>query len=84
MIYVSEKGVRDAGEKVPAELKESIEKKIATLKEVKEKDDADAIKNATQDLSAELQKIGEIMYKDNKETPAAGEPKDAGEEQGTQ
>lgn len=74
MIYVAEKGLRDAGEKVPAELKESIEKKIATLKEVKEKDDAEIIKNATQELSTELQKIGEMMYKENKSAPEATEP----------
>ena len=72
MIYVAEKSLRDAGEKVPAELKESIEKKIATLKEAKEKEDVEAIKSATQDLSSELQKIGEMMYKDNKSGPEAG------------
>lgn len=74
MIYVAEKGLRDAGEKVPAELKESIEKKIAVLKEAKEKDDAEQIKNATQELSTELQKIGEMMYKENKSGPEATEP----------
>lgn len=72
MIYVSEKSLRDAGEKVPADMKETIEKKIAVLKEVKEREDLEAIKNATQDLSSELQKIGEMMYKENKEEPHAG------------
>ncbi len=74
MIYVAEKGLRDAGEKVPPELKESIEKKIATLKEAKEKDDAEQIKNTTQELSTELQKIGEMMYKENKSGPETTEP----------
>lgn len=72
MIYVAEKSLRDAGDKVPVELKESIDKKIAALKEVKEKDDVEAMKNATQDLSSELQKIGEMMYKENKSGPETG------------
>ncbi len=72
MVYVAEKSLRDAGEKVPADMKETIEKKIAALKEAKEKDDVEIIKNATQDLSSELQKIGEMMYKDNKSGPEAG------------
>ena len=71
MVYVAEKSLRDAGEKVPADMKENIEKKIAALKEAKEKDDVESIKNATQDLSSELQKIGEMMYKDNKSGPEA-------------
>ncbi len=72
MIYVAEKSLRDAGDKVPADMKENIEKKIVALKEAKEKDDVEAIKNTTQDLSSELQKIGEMMYKDNKSGPEAG------------
>ena len=72
MVYVAEKSLRDAGEKVPADMKENIEKKIAALKEAKEKDDVEIIKNTTQDLSSELQKIGEMMYKDNKSGPEAG------------
>ena len=71
LIYVAEKSLRDAGDKVPADLKEAVNQKIAKVKEAKEKDDAEAITQATQELSNELQKIGEMMYKENKSGPDA-------------
>ena len=43
-------------------MKEAITQKINGLKELKDKDDAAAIQNATGELSAELQKIGESLY----------------------
>ena len=71
LIYVAEKSLRDAGDKAPADLKEAVNQKIAKVKEAKEKDDAEAITQATQELSNELQKIGEMMYKENKSGPDA-------------
>ena len=67
LVYTAEKSLKDAGEKVPPELKTSIEAKIANLKSVKDGTEKGPIETATQELSAELQKIGEILYKDNKE-----------------
>ncbi len=63
LVYTSEKALRDAGDKVPADIKKSIEEKIEAVKKVKEGNDAEAIKNATADLSREIQKIGEMLYK---------------------
>ncbi|MEK7513211.1 MAG: Hsp70 family protein, partial [Patescibacteria group bacterium] len=63
LIYLTEKTLREGGDKVPADLKESIQKKSEALKTVKEKDDQGAIEAAVQELSAELQKIGEMLYK---------------------
>jgi molecular chaperone DnaK len=63
LVYASEKALRDAGDKVPQDVKKSIEEKIEALKKVKEGNDVNAIKNASEDLSREIQKIGEIMYK---------------------
>ncbi len=62
LVYVSEKALRDAGDKVPADVKESVTKKIEALKKVKDNQDPDVIKTATQELSAEIQKIGGAMY----------------------
>ncbi|MDO8556921.1 MAG: molecular chaperone DnaK [Candidatus Jorgensenbacteria bacterium] len=64
LIYVAEKSLRDAGDKVPADVKENITKKIDRVKEVKDGSDTEAVKQATQELSTELQKIGEMMYKE--------------------
>jgi len=63
LIYTAEKSLRDNGDKVPAELKTSIESKIAELKKTKEGTDPEAIKRDTEALSQELQKMGEAMSK---------------------
>ena len=63
MIYVAEKALRDHGKEVPEEVKTEIESKIKDVKEVKEKDDKQAIDSATMALSTSMQKIGEVMSK---------------------
>ncbi len=68
-IYTAEKALKDAGEKVPEDTKKGIEEKITTLKEVKDKDDIDSTKQATEALSTEMQKIGEILAKASQEEP---------------
>lgn len=62
MIYVSEKSLRDAGDKVDKTIKENVEKKIKELKEKIEKGTKDEIESKTKDLSDELSKIGQAMY----------------------
>ena len=71
LIYTAEKSLKDAGDKVPPEVKNEIEPKIEALKKVKDGSDSDAIKNASQELSSSLQKIGEVLYK-NQQTPGEG------------
>lgn len=63
MIYTAEKAVKDHGEAAGEEIVTAINQKIAGVKEVKDKDDKDAITTATEALSAEMQKIGEVMQK---------------------
>ena len=73
LIYASEKALRDAGDKVPADVKESITKKIEALKAVKDGNDAGAIAGAANDLSSEIQKIGQNLYNKKDDTnPPAG------------
>jgi len=63
MIYTAEKSLRDHADKVDEDTKTAINQKIAAVKEVKDKDDKGAIEKATQELSTEMQKIGEIIQK---------------------
>ncbi|MCX6766137.1 MAG: molecular chaperone DnaK [Candidatus Moranbacteria bacterium] len=63
LVYTTEKALRDAGGKITADEKKPIEEKVEALKKVKDSDDAEAIKRATQELSTEAQKIGEKLYK---------------------
>ncbi len=84
LIYASEKALRDAGDKVPADMKQEIEGKITALKKAKdEAKDAETLKSVQEDLSRSVQKIGEMLYKkpdsgDNKtEGGTAKEARDA-------
>jgi molecular chaperone DnaK len=63
LVYMSEKAVKDAGDKIKPEDKKLVEEKIEALKKVKDGSDIDAIKKASQELSTEIQKIGEVLYK---------------------
>lgn len=63
MVYTTEKTLKDAGEKVPSDLKTKIEDKVKELKEILAKDDFDNIKTKTEELSQSLQEIGTYLYK---------------------
>lgn len=75
MVYTAEKALKDNADKIPEEIKSAVEGKIAAVKEVKDKDDESAIKKATEELSSEMQKIGEHIAK------AGQEPKPENKEQ---
>lgn len=62
LIGVSEKTLKDAGDKAKAEDKTAVEEKIKVLKDVKDKEDTEAIQKAIQDLSDAIQKVGAAMY----------------------
>jgi len=62
LISVSEKTLKDAGDKVKAEDKKAVEDKVAALKAVKDKDDMETIKKALDELSGAIQKVGAAMY----------------------
>ena len=70
-IFTAEKAIKDAGDKVSADVKSGVETKIADLKTVKEGADLEAIKKATEALSNEMMKIGEAMNKAG-QTPEGG------------
>ncbi len=63
LIYTAEKSLTDHKDAITAEIKASVENAVKELKEVKDKDDSEAIKAKTQALSTEIQKIGEVMQK---------------------
>lgn len=63
LCYTAEKSLKDAGDKVPEDLKKDIEGKIKSIRDNLQTDSMDTLKQKTQDLSNTLQKIGEYMYK---------------------
>ncbi len=68
LVYTTEKMLREAGDKVKAEDKKAIEEKIEALKKIKDGDDVEAIKKASEELSQAAQKIGAAMYEQNKQS----------------
>jgi len=67
LIYTAEKSLKDAGDKVPEADKKPIEEKISALKETAKTDNVEKIKKETEELSQAIQKIGEILYKNNEQ-----------------
>ena len=67
VIYSAEKSLKDLGDKIPEEVKNEINDKINKLKEVKDGNDKENIKQAIEELKTTLLKIGETMYNQNNE-----------------
>jgi len=76
IIYTAEKALKDNEEKIPADVKDAVNTKITALRGVKDGMDVEAIKKATEELSAEMSKIGEAMSKAGAETPPASAPEE--------
>lgn len=84
-VYLAEKSLREAGDKVSQEIKDAVNKKIEELKAVKDGEDIEVIKSKTSELSLELQKIGQSMYNQNNDQQKPGETNEqGGGEQGEQ
>ncbi|KKQ95948.1 MAG: Chaperone protein DnaK [Candidatus Woesebacteria bacterium GW2011_GWB1_43_14] len=62
LIATTEKTIKDAGEKIDAKAKESLEEKVKALKEVLESASKEELEKKTNELSEELQKVGQAMY----------------------
>ncbi len=58
LTYTSEKTLRDHGDKIPADVKQEIDAKIASVKSALQGQDVNAIRNAMQELSQAMQKVG--------------------------
>ena len=62
MVYSSEKTLKDLGEKVPADIKQKVEDAVIKVREVKDGDDIEQIKQATDALAETLQELGSAAY----------------------
>ncbi len=84
LVFTSEKALKDAGEKVPADLRKAIEDKIADLKRAKDATPVDfaAIKTATEALSTEIQKIGQYMSQGTSSKAQGENESESGKAQG--
>jgi molecular chaperone DnaK len=83
MVYTAEKTLKDLGDKVPDDLKQKVEDAASKVREVKDGDDLEQIKNTTQALSDVLQQLGAAAYQQNPEgaQPGAEEGKSGQEDE---
>lgn len=81
-IYTTEKTLKDLGDKVSEQHKAAVEDQIATLRRLREEDDAEAINKAIEDLMKTLQEIGQAAYA-QEQAQAQQAPQDDGTGQGT-
>lgn len=72
MIFQTEKTLKDLGDKVPAEDKTNIDAKLEELKKIKDSDDTEAIKKASEDLTQALYAVTTKIYQQNPEAAQGG------------
>ncbi len=70
IVYTAEKALRDAGDKVSAEIKSGVQEKIDELKKVKDGEDIHGINKVAEELGQEMQKIGQSAYASQGEASA--------------
>ncbi|MCL5675651.1 MAG: molecular chaperone DnaK [Patescibacteria group bacterium] len=75
LVFTAEKSLKDAGDKVPADLKKEVEDKTAALKAILDSGTKEDLEAKSKDLSDVLQKIGSAMY-------TSGAPGEGGSGQG--
>jgi molecular chaperone DnaK len=80
LAYSAEKMLREQGDKVPAQLKQEVEGKVAAVRTALSGDDVNQIKRSTQELSEALQKVGAAVYQQAGPQPPPEEPEEKKEE----
>ncbi len=83
MLYVAEKTLKDAGDKVKPEDKSAIEEKMKTLKDILESGSKEDLETKTSELSDAVQKVGAAAYQQGAQTgEQTGAEQSAGGAQG--
>jgi molecular chaperone DnaK len=79
MIYQTEKSLKDLGaDKLDADTRANIESKIEALKKIKDSNDLEGIKKATEELAQASHKLAEAMYQKASQEGAQQTAGDAG------
>ncbi len=77
LAYTAEKTIRDYGDKIPADVKQEMEGKIAAVRSALQGGDVNSVRSATQELSQAMQKVGSSVYQQPGEQPSGEQPPDA-------
>jgi molecular chaperone DnaK len=85
LAYTAEKTLREQKDKIPSELNQEVESKVAAVRSALQGSDIEALQKASQELSDAMQKVGAAVYQQQQppppdgETPPEGEPPPSGE-----
>ncbi|HEY3918530.1 MAG TPA: molecular chaperone DnaK [Stellaceae bacterium] len=82
LIHTTERTLKEAGDKVPAGERQTVEQAIAALKGVTGGEDVGEIRSKTEALAQAAMKIGEAMYKTQGPQAEPGPQADAGPQDG--
>ncbi len=84
LVYNIERILREQGDKVPADLKQEIDGKVAAVRSALQGTDIEYIRNTTRELSELMQKIGSAVYQQAGPTPPPGAEPPPGDDQSQQ
>jgi molecular chaperone DnaK len=74
LAYTAEKTLREQKDKIPTDLNQEVETKVAAVRSALQGSDIEAIKKASQELNEVMQKVGTAVYQQQPPPPPEGEP----------
>jgi len=79
LVYTAERTIREQGDKIPADLKQEVDGKIAAVRSALQGTDVSYINSTAQELSQVMQKIGAAVYQQAGSPPPGDETPPGGE-----
>jgi molecular chaperone DnaK len=64
LVYTAERTLREQGDKIPADLKQEVDGKVAAVRSALQGTDVNYVRSTTQELSEVMQKIGAAVYQE--------------------
>ncbi|MEE9366005.1 MAG: Hsp70 family protein, partial [Dehalococcoidales bacterium] len=74
LAYTAEKTLRDHKDKIPADLNQEVETKVAAVRSALQGSDVEAIKTASQELNEIMQKVGAAVSQQQPPPPEGEAP----------
>jgi molecular chaperone DnaK len=80
LAYTAEKTLRDYKDKIPENIRREVESKVAAVRSALQGKDINAVRNAMQELSQAMQRVGAAVYQQPGQPPPGGRGPKGGEE----
>jgi molecular chaperone DnaK len=80
LAYTAEKTLRDYKDKIPENIRREVESKVAAVHSALQGKDINAVRNAMQELSQAMQRVGAAVYQQPGQPPPGGRGPKGGEE----